>query len=134
MKKIIPLPFVAIGGIALVVYAVFWVKGQESWGISPALLCLVLGACLCILSLLGTTTQVDKPNVLAVRKAGFFVATAAIYALLFGRIHFVLLTVLFLFLLNIIMGKKSVTDNLIYSVTVSFSVYFVFNIAFGIRL
>lgn len=135
MKKIPkPLPVAASIGALLILYSCFILKGEESWGISPALFCLVLGVALVILSFLSKPEGVTKAPIESYKKIGVFIGVAVLYALFFGRVNFVLLTTVFLFLISYITGKKSVTDNLIYSVIVSFSVYFIFNIAFGIGL
>ncbi|MEG1895902.1 MAG: tripartite tricarboxylate transporter TctB family protein [Oscillospiraceae bacterium] len=134
MKKLIALsPFVALCGASLLVYSILYLKGEESWGQSPALFCLVCGGVLVALSPFlrdgaGKRAAIEIQKLLA---QGLLTVG---YCALLGRVHFVVITAVFLFALSVVTQKRGAVDSVIYSVSAAFFVYLVFSVGFGIAL
>ncbi|MEG0090738.1 MAG: tripartite tricarboxylate transporter TctB family protein [Oscillospiraceae bacterium] len=137
MKKAIKAsPFVAACGALLLAYSFLYLKGDESWGQSPALFCVVCGGALLVLSMVVRNKKAVPVKFEKLEKHKLLVLVAATigYCALLGRVHFVIITAVFLFILSCLMEKKGITDSVIYAIFISFLVYFVFSMGFGIGL
>ena len=119
-------------GIGLVAYS-FAIKTAVAWGLSPSLFLLVCGGGLVLCSLFLKDKQKEKEQIQLKQLMCYF-AVVFSYILLLGKLHFAILTAIFLFLLCMVNGRKNVMDSLIYSLGVSFFVYVVFSYAFSVNL
>ena len=118
-------------GLLLCVYS-FTIKGTNGWATSPGLFCLVCGIAVLSAAFFVKTEKVPFEKRELKGAAAAAVLTA--YSLLLGKVHFMLITPVMLFIFGLISGRKNTSDNIISSLGISIAVYIVFSVIFGVQL